>query len=280
MKKDNPMPEIPSNRGDDIHNIEFMDDADLILFMAGNQFMVMEELISEFQDRHPEIKKIFYETFPPGLELKQILSGGARFKDMILTGSPDAYTSVTEDSMIELKNKNLITEYSVYLHNRLVLMVAEGNPTGIKELDDLKKDEIRISQPGESENILHYIIDMYRKAGGEGLLNRIMEEKRAEATTIFTVVHHRETPLRIEKGTVDIGPVWATEVINAKRDGQKVEAIEVGEGLDQHDSVNYYITRLSDAPNPENASKFIDFIRSDTAQLIYKNYGFVPYRKV
>ncbi|HDD35319.1 MAG TPA: molybdenum ABC transporter substrate-binding protein, partial [Candidatus Desulfofervidus auxilii] len=35
-------PIIPTNRSDDIHNLEYLTKADLILFMAGNQFMVME----------------------------------------------------------------------------------------------------------------------------------------------------------------------------------------------------------------------------------------------
>lgn len=46
------LPVIPSNRKDDLHNLEIADTADLVLFVAGNQFMVMEELISTFQARH------------------------------------------------------------------------------------------------------------------------------------------------------------------------------------------------------------------------------------
>ena len=52
----------------------------LLLFMAGNQFIVMEELLAAFQKEFPDVQKIFYETLPPGLELKQILAGGAIFR--------------------------------------------------------------------------------------------------------------------------------------------------------------------------------------------------------
>ncbi len=277
MKETLTMPAIPSARDDDIHYLEFMDNADLILFMAGNQFMVMDELIKEFKKQNPRIKKIFYETLPPGLELKQILAGGAIFRDRVLTGRPDIYTSVTEEAMKELQVQERIAEYSIYLHNRIVLMVPEENPAGITGIHDLQKDGIRISHPGSMEDITSYIDDMYLKAGGERLANRIIEEKRADGTTIFTVVHHRETPLRMRKGTVDVGPVWATEVVEAKGKGLKVDAIEVGPFLDQHDKVNYYIAKLSDARNPENADRFINFILSSTARAIYKSYGFVPH---
>ena len=78
------LPVIPSDREDDLHNLELAHSADLILFMAGNQFMVMEELLLAFQKEFPEVKKIFYETLPPGLELKQILAGGAVFRDEVV----------------------------------------------------------------------------------------------------------------------------------------------------------------------------------------------------
>ena len=273
-------PEIPSTRGDDLHNLELMDEAQLVLFMAGNQFMVMEELIGAFRERYPEVEKIFYETLPPGLELKQILAGGALFQGRVITGRPDIYTSVTEDAMKELATRGLIDKYHIYLHNRIVLMVLEGNPAGIKTVNDLGRDDIRISQPGAMEDITSYILDMYERAGGKKLVRRIMEEKRAEGTTILTLVHHRETPLRLEKGTVDVGPVWATEVVHAKREGLRFEVVELGERLDQRHRVNYYIAKLKDSPNPENAEKFLSFVLSDKAQSIYESYGFVPPRKV
>ena len=273
------LPEIPINYREDLHNLEYLNEADLILFMAGNQFMVMEELLLAFQKRYPEVKKIFYETLPPGLELKQILAGGARFGNIEIRVTPDIYTAVSDEAMQELLKRGLIKEYFVYLHNRIVLMVRKDNPTGIKGIKDLARDEVRISQPGPLEDITRYIIEMYRKAGGEELVHRIMEEKRAEGTTIFTLVHHRETPLRIVKGTVDVGPVWATEVIHAKNQGLPVDMIEVGEELDQRDKVNYYITILNKAPHPENAKKLLEFIKSSEAQEIYTKYGFVPHKR-
>jgi ABC-type molybdate transport system substrate-binding protein len=275
-RKKGPLPEIPVSRADDLHNLDHMDSADLVLFMAGNQFMVMEELIGEFRAKYPHISKIFYETLPPGLELRQILAGGARFGEKVITGMPDVYTSVTREAMTRLSERELVDQYFVYLHNRLVLMVPEGNPKDIRNLEDLGRDDIVVSQPGDMEDITVYIKEMYLLAGGEELLGRITEEKRAEGTTIFTIVHHRETPLRIQKGTADVGPVWATEVVNAKKQGMKVKAVEVGPDLDQHDRVNYYIAGLTEAPNPENALAFMNFITTEEAQKIYFSYGFVP----
>ncbi|NOX19657.1 MAG: ABC transporter substrate-binding protein [Nitrospirae bacterium] len=278
MKYQEQYPEIPATRADDLHNLQYADDADLVLFMAGNQFMVMDELLAAFRKRHPEVKKIFYETLPPGLEFEQIKAGGAVFKGRVITGRPDIYTSVTKEAMEELQTLGLIKSYHPYLHNRIVLITRKGNPANIKKVTDLARSDVRISQPGAMENITTYILDMYEKAGGKELVHRIMEEKRAEGTTILTIVHHRETPLRLKLGTVDVGPVWSTEAVHALKEGLDIEIIEPGEELDQRDAVTYYVARLKDAPNPENASRFLDFILSDEAQSIYESYGFIPLR--
>lgn len=276
-KKDFPV--IPSDRSDDLHNLKIADSSDLVLFMAGNQFMAMGEIVSAFQKEYPHIKRIFYETLPPGLELKQILSRGAVFGDKVLDIYPDIYTSVNEKAMKTLEQSGHINkeDYHLYLHNRLTLMVVKENPARINSVMDLARDDVRISQPDpENEDIAFLIMEMYRQAGGDGLVHRIMEEKRAEGTTIFTVVHHRETPLRITKKTVDVGPVWATEVIYAKvTSGLAFDVVEPGEKLDQRDKTNYYVCKLKNAPHPDNAGMFLDFITSSSAQKIYKKYGFV-----
>ena len=279
MDKKN-LPIIPFERIDDLHNLDIADSSDLVLFMAGNQFMAMKEIVKSFQKEYPDIERIFYETLPPGLELKQILSGGAVFRDKILDVYPDIYTSVNKKAMNVLEQSGHIHsgDYHLYLHNRLTLMVPEGNPAQIMSVLDMAGDNIRISQPDpENEDIAFHIIDMYRLAGGEDLVYRIMEEKRAEGTTVFTVVHHRETPLRISKKTVDVGPVWATEVIHAKSSRLAFDVVEPGEYLDQRNNINYYVCKLKDAPHPENAKKFLDFIRSSSAQKIYAKYGFLPH---
>jgi len=259
-KTDLAYPVIPADRGDDLHNLEFADSADLVLFVAGNQFMVMGELLTAFQDQYPGINRIFYETLPPGLELKQILAGGALFIDKLIDVRPDVYASVSESAMKQLEAKDLISaeDYFLYLHNRIVLMVPEGNPARINSVQDLGRSEVRISQPNpEYEDIAFHIMDMYRDAGGETLVHRIMEEKRAEGTTILTTVHHRETPLRVEKGEVDVGPVWATEIRHAQQNKLPVDVVEPGEGLDQREKINYYICPLKGSANPENGEKFL-----------------------
>jgi ABC-type molybdate transport system substrate-binding protein len=119
---------------------------------------------------------------------------------------------------------------------------------------------------------------MYHQAGGESLVAHIMDEKKAAGTTLMTVVHHRETPLRIAEGTVDVGPVWATEIHHARSLGLPIDEVQPGATLDQRNRINYSICRLKSALHPENAQKFLTFILSSAAQAIYTRYGFTPHR--
>ncbi|MGW8304109.1 MAG: molybdate ABC transporter substrate-binding protein [Desulfobacterales bacterium] len=272
------LPLIPSNRADDLHGLQIAEKADLVLFMAGNQFMVMKEIVAEFKTQYPEVKNIFYETLPPGLELKQILAKGAIFQNKPFHIYPDVYSSVNRAAMQLLEKEGHIGQsgYHLYLHNRLTLMVPRGNPAQITSVGDLARSDVRISQPDpQNEDIAYHIMDMYRQAGGDELLDRIMEKKRAEGTTIFTIVHHRETPLRIAKKTVDVGPVWATEAVHAQSSDLAFDVIEPGADLDQRESIDYYICRLRHAPHPQSAQNFLDFILSQRGQRIYKKYGFL-----
>lgn len=271
-------PEIPEDRGDDLHGLEKADQADLTLFMAGNQFMVMPELVSAFQKAHPEVGTIVYQTLPPGLELRQILAGGARFRGRTYRLYPDVYSAVSEQAMRTLAEWEMVRldEHFIYLRNRLALMVRKANPLGIAAVSDLGREDVMVSQPNaEYEHIAEHIAVMYAQAGGRELVDTILDKKRENGTTLLTTVHHRETPLRLVRGEADVGPVWYTEIVEAKRAEFEIEGVEVGPELDQREAINYYIAPLRTGPNPENARKFLQFITTPQAREIFRNCGFI-----
>ncbi len=272
------LPIIPDPRCDDLHHLDQLGKSQLNLFMAGNQFMVMDELVAVFKQQHPKIQPIYYQTLPPGLQLKQILAGGASFRGQVLDAAADIYTSVNEKAMQRLTEARRIApgSHRLYLHNRLALLVPADNPAAIARVSDLGGGPVRISQPDPAnEDIAFHIMDMYRDAGGDALVHRIMEEKRAEGTTIMTVVHHRETPLRLQNGTVDVGPVWATEALHARVRKLSVKSVDPGPDLDQRHRINYYICKLTRSPHPQNAARFLEFMDSDGARTIYAKHGFI-----
>src|SRR5579863_378838 len=49
----------------------------LVLYVGGNYFFAMAPLVAAFEQLHPDFKcRIYWETIPPGLLVKQIMAGG------------------------------------------------------------------------------------------------------------------------------------------------------------------------------------------------------------
>ncbi len=122
--------------------------ADLRLFMAGNQFVVMDLLVEAFSQQYPEHDEIFYVTIPPGKELNWILQGGVEVSaEGSLAGEgfqlriqPDVYTTVAEGHMSTLAAEGIITRYYTYAHNRLVLM-AHADDMGLVSMSPLSPEQ-------------------------------------------------------------------------------------------------------------------------------------------
>ena len=71
---------VPGNAITTGHDaIESMSGANLVLWLAGNQFFAMDEVIAAFQKINPKIS-VGLITLPPGLLLQAIQSGGWMFQ--------------------------------------------------------------------------------------------------------------------------------------------------------------------------------------------------------
>lgn len=255
-------------------------DSDLVMYLAGNQFMVMEELIRDFQEKNPDIKTIFVETIPPGQILKGQLLKQGEIQGQKIAMNPDLYASVNLGHLKKVKNKGRMDDYMIYTHNKLELMVAKGNPKGIKGPKDLGRDDLVQSHPNPlTEGIFKFYgsqmlrdLGLYEKVTGGAMCKGCWA---VPGKTWFTQRHHRETPHRIENGEADVGIVWTTEITHAKAQGRPIEGVAIPAPYNMQDKVGYAIGTLKDGRNPDNARRFLDYLASNDAQNIYASYGFV-----
>ena len=116
--------------------------ADLVMYLAGNQFMVMQELISDFQTKNTDIESVYVETIPPGQILKGQLMKQGEIDGKPTAMNPDIFASVNIGHLKKLHGKELMNEYMIYIHNKLELMVAKGNPKEINGPEDLARDDL------------------------------------------------------------------------------------------------------------------------------------------
>ena len=247
-----------------------INDPQLVIFFAGNQFMCIDDLLAAFKKQYPQYQRIFAETLPPGILAKQIEGGSITIGNMRITLKPDVYTA-GKSRIDEMKNYFSRTE--VYAYNKLAIMVPKGNPQQVYSLKDLAKAEVKISMPNPAwEGIGKRIEEAYIKAGGEALRKTIMEDKVADSTTYLTHIHHRQSPMRILYNQSDAAPVWYSEVHYQQMIDHSVEMITIP---DEHNIKATYIAgQMKKAPHPQAAKDFMNFIISPAAKAIYKKYGF------
>ena len=255
--------------------------SDLVMYLAGNQFMVMEELIKNFQAKNSDIKTVYVETIPPGQIFKNQLLKQGEINGQKTAMNPDLFASVNINHLKKLKKKGLMNEHMIYIHNKLELMVARGNPKGIKGPEDLARDDIVQSHPNPlTEGIFKfYGSEMLKDLG---LYQKVTGGKECkscwavEGKTWFTSRHHRETPHRIEQGEADVGIVWVTEVSHAKREGRPIDGVSIPAPYNKQDKVGYAIGPMLNGRNKTNARRFLQFLASREAQNIYSSFGFIP----
>lgn len=269
-----------SNGHIDYGKIEDSYKADLVMYLAGNQFMVMEELITDFLARHKNIKTVYVETIPPGQILKgQILKQG-EINGKKTAKNPDLYASVNLGHLKKLKSKKKMDDYMVYTHNKLELMVAKGNPKKIKNQKDLGRDDLVQSHPNPlTEGIFKFYGSQMLK--DLGIYKKVTNGEKCKGCwaikdkTWFTVRHHRETPHRIENNQADVGIVWTTEVKHAQAENRKVEGVAIDPPFNMAHKVGYAIGVLNEGRNQKNANEYLAYLSTEQAQNIYAKYGFV-----
>ncbi len=274
------IPEIPPGCAPDIPRMDIRGNADLAIFLSGAQHVLAEELVLAFQEAFPEVIQVFWETLPGLLGLRQILAGGALVNGRFLGVYPDVYVAAGEQAASVLVEAGHARREDCrpFVRGRLAILVRRGNPKGVRGVEDLGREDVRVSQPDPRfEDCGHHTLAMYREAGGARLAWRIVEEKRARGTTLLTRAHHRETLPRLSLGSVDAGPVWAGEALRALASGEDVEVVEPGPDLDQRARALYFTVRLKDAPCPENARKFFEFLHCPSALTLYRQHGFLGF---
>lgn len=248
--------------------------SDLTLFFNGNQWMVVEDLLTAFRRLYPEIQHIFYETLPPGVLADQIKQGSLRMQELIITTPPDVYTAGREE-MEALLREGFIQSYEPYARNGLAILVPAANPADVQGLKDLGRPGVRVAMPNPAyEGVGRLVVKALEKAGGSQLVTQVMMDKVASGETYLTRIHHRETINLLGDGSSDAGPVWLSEALYQQKQEKSLEHVAISK---EHDVVGpYFISHVDKtSQHPAGAKKFIDFMIGETAQKIYSDYGFL-----
>jgi molybdate transport system substrate-binding protein len=249
--------------------------AQLVIFMSGNQYMVAPALLDAFRKTHPSVRRIFYETLPPGIIVRQVRAGGLQTGNLALTVMPDVLL-LGPRGMRTLHRAGIAADWQPYASNMLALLVRAGNPLHVRSMSDLGRSDVRVVMPNPAwEGVAEQVEGAYSKAGGAALVRTIMVTKLNAGSTRLTRIHHRETPLYLQDGRADAGPVWLTEALYQQRvRGLEVVRIPAAQNV----FARYEAAVTVHAVHAAAARAFVTFMHSRQARAILTAYGFGPPR--
>jgi ABC-type molybdate transport system substrate-binding protein len=254
-----------------------LDHPKLVIFVAGNYYFAMAPLVQAFEKEHPQYQgRVFYETLPPGILLKQMRAGGViTVGNMTWTVKPDVFAAGLKKVQAGIRDGILTGKAIPYVSNDLTIMVPKGNPAHITGLADLGKPGVTLSMPNPKwEGVARQIEASLRKAGGEQLEQMVYDTKVKNGQTVLTHIHHRQTPLYLMQGVAQAGVTWKSEAIFQEQAGHPISHVDIP--ADQNTTAVYAAAVVKGAAHPQAGLMWAEFLRSPAALRIFERYGFKP----
>ena len=262
--------DLPDFHGD-------LDHPKLVIFVAGNYYFAMAPLVQAFEKEHPDFKgRVFYETLPPGILLKQMKAGGTiTVGNMTWTVKPDVFAAGLKKIEAGIHDGVLTGKAISYVSNDLTIMVPKGNPAHITGLADLGKPGVTLSMPNPAwEGVARQIEASLKKAGGDALEQAVYDTKVKNGETTLTHIHHRQTPLYLMQGVAQAGVTWKSEAIFQEQAGHPISNVPIP--ADQNTTAIYAAAVVKGAAHPKAGLMWAEFLRSPTALKIFERYDFKP----
>ncbi len=219
---------------------------DVTVFAAASLTAAYTEIGEAFKTEHPDATVTF--NFASSSDLVT----------QINEGSPaDVYASADEANMTKLTDAGgNAGEPVVFATNSLQIIVEPGNPKAIAGVADLANPDIIYVTCAPEVPIGKYAQQVL-DAAGVTVTPASLEENVKGIVTKVTL------------GEADAGIVYTTDVIAA---GAAAEGIDIP--ADINVVATYPVVVTKEAPNPDGAQAFVDFVVGEQGQKILASYGF------
>ncbi len=218
------------------------------VFAAASLTESFQQIGKLFEDANPSAQIVFNFSSSSGLATQISEQGGA-----------DVYASADRANMDKVADRSLIDgSAQVFARNRLEIVVAPGNPKGIKTLADLANPELKVVLAAPQVPAGHYAREALDNAG-------VTIRPVSEAVDVKGVLG----PVTL--GEADAGIVYATDI---KAAGSRAEGLAIPEDLNVN--AEYPIALVKNGRNAQVGRAFIDLVLSEEGQQVMADHGFIP----
>ena len=230
----------------------------ITVFAASSLTDALTDVADAFEDRH-DVAVVFS------------FAGSSTLAAQIREGAvADIFASANMTQMQQIIDEGLIDadDVRIFAENQPVIIVPADNPADINSAEDLAEAGHLIVMASETVPIRVYtneLLDLLGDVFAAGYVDDVLANVVSEEPNVRQVV------ARIVLGEADAAIVYRTDVTPDIADA--VTIIELPEGV-KSPLAQYPIARLIDAPDPDEADLFIDFVMSDEGQAILQEWNF------
>jgi molybdate transport system substrate-binding protein len=201
-----------------------------------------------------------FQAAQPGVTVRFNFGGTPTLVTQITQGAQaDVLASADTTNMDKLKGDGFtVGTPQVFAHNQLEIVVAAGNPKGIRGLADLAKPGLIYISEAATVPAGKYSLQALAKAG-------ITVTPRSLETDVKAVVG------KVELGEADAGIVYRTDV---KAAGSKAQGVPIPTAYNV--VTTYPLAVVKGTKNAAVANAFIAYVLSATGQSTLVSFGFLP----
>jgi molybdate transport system substrate-binding protein len=205
-----------------------------------------------------EIGKRF-ETANPGAEVTFSFDASSTLVQQVKAGAPaDVLATADEATMQQAVEAKAVAAPAVFARNRLSIIVARGNPKGIRTVADLGRSGLVVVLCAPDVPCGRFGSQILTRAG-------VSVTPKSLEPNVKGVVS------KVVLGEADAGIVYATDV---KAAGDKTEGVDIP--VDQNVVASYPIAVVRDARSRAVAAAFVNYVRTGEGRSVLGTFGFDP----
>ena len=257
-----------SSDTDDTDEASDTEVSEIIVFAAASMTESLTEAADLFMEEYPEYEVTF--NYDSSGTLKTQIQEGADCDVFISAGqlqmnqldAEDETGSNTED--LDLIDSS--TRFDI-LENKVALVVPDGNPKEIESFDQLAEllasGDVLMAMGNSDVPVGQYTQLIFEYYG--------LDEDELAASGVLTYgTNVKEVTSQVSEGAVDCGVVYQTDAYSADL---TVVDTATSEMCGQ---VVYPAAVTKNAPNPDGAEAFLEFLTTDEASACFEEVGFTP----
>ena len=246
--------------------------ADIDVFHADSLAGPMREIKHAFEARNAGVNLRLTSGVSRDLAAR-ILSG-----DVCDVFAPSSPAVIDEDLMnkkIAASGQDAATWYVVFSANEMVVIVAKGNPLGIREVSDLLRPQVRFVRiNGEKDLATARTIEFVKRAtakeGKPELASKIIDSALIDPAKATTVP---EAVAAVRDGKASAAVVYYSAAMAARND---VDIIRFPDSVNLSDAIRNAATVPGTARNAKEAIELVRFLVSAESQAILQRTGQPP----